>query len=69
MFKTLIDTRRKQGYTVVQWTFGGDFDDMSRQLFYRPREWKDQQMKAWRKIDQCFRYANDAGIFPFIGSY
>jgi Tol biopolymer transport system component len=69
MFKTLIDTRRKQGYSVVQWTFGGDFDDMRTSLFFHPREWKDEQMKAWRKVDQYFRYANDAGIFPFIGSY
>jgi hypothetical protein len=69
MFKTLIDTRRKQGYTVAQWTFGGSFDEMKAPLIWRPRQWKDENMNAWRKVDRYFRYANDSGILPVVGSY
>ena len=69
MYRTLIDTRRRQGYSVVQMAFWGGFEFFTEAFFYQPQYWGIDQIKVWRKIDDYFRYANDAGIVPAIGTF
>ncbi len=61
-YKTLIDTRRDQGYSVVQMAFLG------------PKIGADSIGEAgvpglefWQEVDRYLQYANNAGILPVIG--
>jgi hypothetical protein len=62
MFKALVDTRSRQGYTVAQMAFAG----VDRSTFH-PRSWGQQNIDFWRDADRYFEYANAAGILPVIG--
>lgn len=65
MFKTLIDLRKSQGYTVVQWAFLGTINDAKWRS--KPNTWTSREMQFWQQVDEYFEYANDAGIIPAIG--
>ncbi len=62
MYKTLVDTRRAQGFTVIQMAFvTGD-----RELF-NPGQWTESTIGFWREADQDIAYANEAELLPVIG--
>lgn len=69
MFKTLIDTRKRQNYSVIQMAFWGGFEFFTEAFFYQPQYWGNDQIKVWREIDKYFSYVNDAGIVPAIGTF
>ncbi|MHB9134439.1 MAG: apiosidase-like domain-containing protein [Armatimonadota bacterium] len=64
MYRTLIDTRRAQGYSVVQMAFlgtsgvSGSYTDLFTHTF---------NPTYWREVDRYLAYANEAGIIPVIG--
>lgn len=65
MFKTLIDTRKSQGYTIVQSAF---LETIGRAKWRSsPSTWTSQEVKYWQEVDKYFEYANEAGIIPVIG--
>jgi len=63
MFKTLIDTRKRQGFTVAHMAFLGPKSPMTPS----PGQWKQGDLDFWRRADAYFVYANDAGIVPIVG--
>lgn len=65
MFKTLVDTRKAQGYTVAQMAFSGLGNDMP--ALFSPQRWRELEILQWRRIDDYFVYANEQSIVPFIG--
>lgn len=65
MFKTLVDTRKKQGYTVAQMAFSGLTRDMP--ALFSPQQWRELEIRQWRRMDDYFVYANEQGIVPFLG--
>lgn len=65
MFKTLVDVRKGQGYTVVQMLFAGFGRDMP--ALFSPEKWKEMDIRHWRRMDDYFSYANEQGIIPFVG--
>ena len=72
MFKTLIDKREAQGYTVVQMCFQrfmeNEIPDLNwQEAMCRPEMWKESAIKRWQEADRYMTYANDAGIIPVIG--
>lgn len=60
MFKKLVDTRKKQGYTVIQMAFA----DIRYSLpaLYHPKKWDHRYLKFWKEFDDHVKYANDAGL-------
>jgi hypothetical protein len=62
MYKELIDTRKRQGFTVAQMAFLSDVKDL-----HRPRRWGAETLNFWREADEYIAYANEAGILPVIG--
>ena len=65
MFKALIGTRRRQGFSVVQMAFLGFMKGAGR--IDKPLAWGEKAIARWRQADAYIRYANDAGILPVIG--
>jgi hypothetical protein len=63
MFKTLIDKRKTQGYTVVQMCFLGFMENE----ISKPELWKESVIERWQEADRYMAYANEAGIIPVIG--
>ena len=68
MFKTLIDKRRDQGFTVVQMAFLGNMGK-SRGVnsFMSLRQERTLDVAYWQQVDRYMDYANAAGIVPVIG--
>lgn len=68
MYKTLIDKRRSQGFSVVQMAFLGKLNQ-SRGVnsFMSLRQERSLDIACWQQVDRYIRYANDAGIVPVIG--
>lgn len=63
MYKLLVDTRARQGYSVVQMAFaGGD-----KKRLFRPLEWGEQEYAFWRDVDRYVEYANDRGLLLVLG--
>ncbi len=62
MYKTLVDKRRVQGFTVVQMAFITEDGKL-----FNPNQWTESTIDFWREADQYIAYANEAGILPVIG--
>lgn len=64
-FKTVVDKRREQGYTVAQMAFmtnpGGSG------VAERFKRTSEDDVLFWQNMDRYIRYANDSGILPMIG--
>jgi hypothetical protein len=68
MYKTLIDTRAGQGYTVVQWAFQGSIEKSSTVNTVTDFGILGRIDPAyWQNVDRYVDYANQAGIIPVIG--
>lgn len=65
MFKTLVDERNEQGYTVAQMLFAGLPKEMP--ALFSPQQWRELEIRQWRMMDDYFVYANQQSIVPFIG--
>ena len=69
-FRTMIDTRAAQGYTVAQMCFLGPSELRAGagpvQLLH-PGTWQPAQAAYWQEVDRYVRYAIDAGIMPVVG--
>lgn len=65
MFKTLVDARKEQGYTVAQMLFAGLPKEMP--ALFSPQQWREREIRQWRMMDDYFVYANQQSIVPFIG--
>ena len=63
MYKSLIDKRKAQGFTVAHMAFMG----VDSPLKPPPRQWNLDNLRAWRNADNYFAYANEAGIIPVVG--
>ncbi len=69
-FRTLIDTRAKQRFTVVQMCFLGPpqiAPGLNDFILLHPESWKPAHVAYWQQVDRYIRYANDAGILPVVG--
>jgi hypothetical protein len=62
MYKTLVDARRAQAFTVIQMAFVTE----DRKLF-NPTQWTESTISFWREADQYITYANEAELLPVIG--
>ncbi len=65
MFKLLLATRRRQGFTVAHWAFLGRLRGKSAFLDF-PRT-RAVDPAFWREADRYVAAANAAGIVPVIG--
>lgn len=65
MYRTLIDTRARQGYTVAQMCFLGFMKGAGQ--IDAPLAWDEKAIARWREADRYVAYANEAGIVPVIG--
>jgi hypothetical protein len=66
MFKTLIDKRRQQGFTVVHMAFLGKGWTPRLDALIASRHQPDWNVDFWRTVDRYFDYANDAGLVPVV---
>lgn len=68
-FKTMVDTRVQQGYTIAHWAFQGPvFDaDKGKANFVALAQQGMIDVSYWQKVDPYFDYANEAGLIPIIG--
>ena len=64
-YKTMIDVRKQQGFSVVQMAFLGSDDNTSQ--FKRFGQSQSIDVAYWQDVDLYIAYANDAGITPVIG--
>jgi len=64
-YKTLIDTRKSQGYTIVQIAFLEGIQGIKPTNFLRKKP--ADVISYWQEVDRYINYANDAGIIPVIG--
>lgn len=64
MFRTLIDVRRREGYTVVELGFHGSGNET---LARDPQQWSEPAIRYWREVDRYIAVANQAGLMPAIG--
>jgi hypothetical protein len=68
MYKTLIDKRRAQGFTVVQMAFLGNLNKSHGiNSFMSLRHERTLDVAYWQQVDRYMDYANAAGIVPVIG--
>lgn len=68
MYKTLIDKRRAQGFTVVQMAFLGNLNKSHGvNSFMSLRQERTLDVAYWQQVDRHMEYANAAGIVPVIG--
>lgn len=67
-YKLCIDTRRKQGFSVVHMSFLGDMKISGGVSDFRdfPRTERIEP-EYWQKADRYIEYANQAGIVPVFG--
>lgn len=63
MFRLLVDTRARQGYTVAQIAFAG----LAKKRLFRPREWSEREFSYWREVDKYIEYANERGLLLAMG--
>jgi hypothetical protein len=70
-YRTLVDTRARQGYTVAHMAFLGRLTPAGAHsgVFGEWSELLDGTVNPayWQQVDAYMRYANDAGIMPVIG--
>ena len=68
-YRTLIDTRRTQGYTVAQMTFGERIQGVGIHDFHQDflQKRPNDAIIYWQEVDKYMDYANDSGIIPVIG--
>jgi len=64
-YKTLVNKRQEQGFTIVQMGFLGQELDKINALKSLPE--RTQDLSYWQQVDRYMDYANDAGIVPVIG--
>ncbi len=68
MFKTLIEKRQAQGFTVVHWASLGQFGEHSNhEAFMRTKNGGEFDPNYWKEYDLYVETANAAGIIPVIG--
>ena len=68
MFKTLIDKRRAQGFTVVQMAFLGNLSTSHGvNSFMALRQERTLDVSYWQQVDRYLDYANATGLVPVIG--
>lgn len=68
MYKTLIDKRRAQGFTVVQMAFLGTLNkSYGVNSFMSLRQQRTLDVAYWQQVDRYMDYANAAGIVPVVG--
>ena len=68
MYKTLIDKRRSQGFSVVQMAFLGRLQQSHGvNSFISLRNERTLDVAYWQQVDRYITYANDAAIVPVIG--
>lgn len=68
MFRTLIEKRRSQGFSVVQMAFLGNLNK-SRGVnsFMSLRQERTLDVSYWQQVDRYMDCANAAGLVPVIG--
>jgi hypothetical protein len=68
-FKTMVDTRAQQGYTVAHWAFQGPVfgADKGKASFIALAQQEMIDPSYWQQVDPYFDYANEAGLIPVIG--
>lgn len=67
-YRTLVDTRKAQGYSVVQMAFLGPMkESQGVNSFMKLREQTTFDVGYWQAVDHYISYANAAGIIPVIG--
>jgi len=64
-YKTLVNKRQEQGFTIVQMGCLGQELDKINALKSLPE--RTQYLSYWQQVDRYMDYANDAGIVPVIG--
>lgn len=67
-FKTLVDTRRAQGYSVAHMAFCGSMTGRSVFSFWEVRGSSVFDADYWRRVDRYMDYANESGILPAIAT-
>ena len=67
MYKTLIDTRAAQAYTVVHMAFLGKIQTPGGKAGFAQVFKRRLNAAYWRKVDRYIEYANGRGIVPAIG--
>lgn len=68
MYRTLIDMRSEQGYTVAHMAFLGPISE-SRGVNSLADQGRTRSIDTlyWREVDRYIAYANESGIVPVIG--
>ena len=68
MYRTLVDRRRQQGFSVLQMAFLGPMN-RSRGVnsFMTLRQEQTLDVSYWQQVDRYIDYANEAGMIPVIG--
>jgi hypothetical protein len=68
-YKTMIDTRKGQGYTIVHMAFLNKASHKAKHWnpWFEYRQSKSIDVNFWREVDRYMDYANGAGIIPMIG--
>lgn len=68
MYKTLVDRRKSQGFSILQMAFLGSNgvinNLVSSSLSSGLRE---ESIEYWQEVDEYIMYANEAGLIPVIG--
>ncbi|OQB84524.1 MAG: putative endoglucanase [Planctomycetes bacterium ADurb.Bin126] len=67
MYKTLIDTRADQGYSVVHMAFLGTIQTPGGKASHGDLFERRVNPAYWQKVDRYIEYANARGIVPVIG--
>ena len=65
MFKLLIATRRRQGFTVAHWAFLGHIKGKT--AFAEFRRTRTVDPDFWHTVDRYVAVSNTAGVVPVIG--
>lgn len=66
MFKDLVDTRRRQGFTVAQILFVEPKNAVSIPSLH-PEKWTTDDIHYWHNVDRYFAYANKKGLLLAAG--
>jgi len=64
-YKLMVDTRKRQGFTVAQMAFMGSISGTSSFPDFSKTRLLD--VKYWQQVDKYMDYANNTGIIPVIG--
>lgn len=68
MFRTLLDRRREQGFSIVQMAFLGSMKKSGGVTsFMSLRESGAPDVEYWRQVDRYMDAANEAGLVPVVG--